>query len=220
MHQGYTIHRYILTPICFAELGPRLWYSQSILFCQADPPTLSVPSSHSPPLSTWNNMKKTFRGAALKTKQIQTSTWITWTACKRKDRLLSEPSTMALLTCRHWTAMVRSTMQHYACSPSCVAMIFSSNQKVCEVYNTLESPVFRSSPSEQIMNFFPLRSSLSETSQVKWHHLLSLLLFVGAKKNLRSHLGSFARSFTFQARTFQQDSIHCSRARLHGKVHC
>ena len=100
-------------------------------------------------------MKKTFRGAALKTKQIQTSTWITWTACKRKDRLLSEPSTMALLTCRHWTAMVRSTMQHYACSPSCVAMICSSNQKVCEVYNTLESPVFESSPSEQIMNFSP-----------------------------------------------------------------
>lgn len=127
-------------------------------------------------------MKKTFRGAALKTKQIQTSTWITWTACKRKDRLLSEPSTMALLTCRHWTAMVRSTMQHYACSPSCLAMIFSSNQKVCEVYNTLESPVFESSPSEQIMNLFPLPSSLSETSQVKLHHLLSLLLFVGAKK--------------------------------------
>ena len=34
-----------------------------------------------------------------------------------------------------------------------------------------------------------------------------------------SHLGSFTRSFTFQARTFQQDSIHCARARLHSKVH-
>lgn len=161
-------------------------------------------------------MNKTFRGAALN----QTNSNI-------HLNCLQAQGSAAERTLHNGIAHLSTLNCHVSFDYAALCMFaklcgndFIFQSKVCEVYNSLESPVFESSPSEQIMNFFPLPSSLSETSQVKLHHLLSLLLFVGAKKNIRSHLGSFARSFTFQARTFQQDSIHCSRARLHGKVHC
>ena len=114
------------TPICFAELD-------TPVILAIDPFRSSWPSSIERPFQPFTSINLKHQNVQrssfkLQTKQIQTSTW---TACKRKDRLLSEPSTMALLTCQHWTAISQAPLKN------CVAI--KKSAKCTTLWNRLFS---------------------------------------------------------------------------------